>query len=262
MNELMLTKIKTLYWYLKQPKGLQLILNLLKRNTSYKSRENTKAGAERWCAQNAIDTESALKQLFADSNGTYINPKEAFPKEFEYAMHKLNTSPYKMGGGGNLFLLYNACELLQAKYVAETGVAYGWSSLSILVSLVKRKGSLLVSTDMPYAKMGNEAFVGIVVPPELRPNWNLIRESDISGLPKALKSVPYLDLIHYDSDKSYLGRMLSYPKLYEKLRVGGLFVSDDINDNAAFRDFCDRRHIHPTIIFFDNKYVGAFIKSV
>ena len=165
-----------------------------------------------------------------------------------------------MGGQGNIVLLYNICERIGARFVLETGVAYGWSSLSILLSLKDRDKSLLVSTDMPYAKMGNEDYVGIAVPPGLKNCWKLIREPDISSLPKALSEVPHLDVVHYDSDKSYLGRMMSYPKLYNKLRQGGIFISDDINDNIAFKHFCQKLNKIPVIVPFEDKYVGIIVK--
>ena len=113
---------------------------------------------------------------------------------------------------------------------------------------------------MPYAKMGNEDYVGTVVLPKLKTHWQLIRESDISGLPKALKNIPYLDVVHYDSDKSYLGRMITYPKLYNKLRKGGFFISDDINDNLAFKHFCEKHNQTPVVIPFENRYVGVIVK--
>src|SRR6185295_5950908 len=233
---------------------------LLKRRTVYLSRENTRAEAEKWCKENAADTGSALHQIFPEIKTPVLNLESAFPQEFSYAHEKVKNTPYKMGGQGNIILLYNLCEHITAKYVIETGVAYGWSSLSILLSLAKRPGTSLTSTDMPYAKMGNEDYVGIVVPPELKSHWTLLRESDVSGLPKALKNQPYLDLVHYDSDKSYLGRMTSYPALYDKLRTGGVFISDDINDNLAFKHFCEQHQKRPVITQFENKYVGIFIK--
>ena len=125
---------------------------------------------------------------------------------------------------------------------------------------MKRPGTLLVSTDMPYAKMGNDDYVGTVVPPDFKTRWELIRESDVSGLPKALKHVPYLDVIHYDSDKSYSGKMRIYPMLYGKLRKGGILISDDINYNVAFKDFCKKQNKQAIIVPFENRYVGFFIK--
>jgi hypothetical protein len=257
----MFTKIKRIGWYLKQPKGSQLVLNLVRQRTYYKKRENTRTEAEAWCRQLAVDTRTALKQLFHDNKLVYREVEELFPEELQYARRKVETTPYKMGGGGNMSLLYIVCEKIQARYAIETGVAYGWSSLAILLSLNKRSDGMLVSIDMPYPAMGNEDYVGIVIPPQLKGSWRLFREPDISGLPKALKSVPHLDLVHYDSDKSYLGRMISYPKLYDKLRTGGVFVSDDIGDNLAFKHFCDANNIYPVIIDFEKKFVGVFVKG-
>lgn len=256
----MFSKLQTIAWYLKQPKGMTLIWLLLKRKTIYASKENTRSESEEWCRENSTDTSIALTHLFPDMKLTVKNPETEFPGEFSYAYQKAKASPFKMGGQGDTILLYNLCEYIQARYVFETGVAYGWSSLSILLSLSKRPGSLLTSTDMPYAKMGNDDYVGTAVPQKLKAQWKLIRESDVSGLPKGLEEIPYLDLVHYDSDKSYLGRMISYPKLYNKLRQGGIFISDDINDNLAFKHFCETKGKRPIIVSFDNRYVGVFIK--
>lgn len=256
----MINKFKTFIWFLRQPKGLTLIANLVKRKTIYRKHEKTRKEAADWCKMKAVDTITGLNILFPDHDAKYVLPENLFPAEFEYARSKFKNTPYKMGGPGNMVMLYNICEYTRAKYVAETGVAYGWSSLSILLSLSRRDGSLLVSTDMPYAKMGNKQYVGIVVPEQLKKNWILIQESDISGLPKAFKKVPYLDVVHYDSDKSYVGRMISYPVLYNKLREGGIFISDDIQDNLYFKQYCDKLGVDPVIISCESKYVGVFIK--
>jgi len=69
------------------------------------------------------------------------------------------------------------------------------------------------ATGVP-AKMNNEEFVGVVVMDSLRRNWELIREPDRNGIKKALnKFGGNIDLCHYDSDKSYYGRMYAYPIL-------------------------------------------------
>lgn len=256
----MLKKLETLKWYLQQPKGLSLIINLVKRNTIYKSLEKSADQSMEWCRKNAITTYEALQILFPDKQIQFVDVAEMYSKEFSVAKSKMATTPFKMGGMGNIDLLYNVCELMRATFVAETGVAYGWSSLAILLSISKRVGSKLISTDMPYAKMGNENYVGIVVPENLRPNWLLIQESDTSGLPKGFAKVPHLDIVHYDSDKSYLGRKITYPILYDKLKKGGLFISDDIGDNISFKHFCEKVKAKPLIIQFNTQYVGLFIK--
>lgn len=200
----------------------------------------------------------ALKKITNSSESARV--KSLYEKIFIDAEEKASSVPVKMGGQGNIDLLYYLSEHINATNVIETGVAYGWSSLSLLLSISKRKGKL-ISTDMPYAKMGNEKFVGCVVPDELKESWTIIRRPDISGLPKALKEMPSFDICHYDSDKSYRGRMWAYPKLWKHLRPGGIFISDDIGDNIAFKDFSDSVGQKPYIVNFKNQFVGVLIKT-
>ena len=150
--------------------------------------------------------------------------------------------------------------------MVETGVAYGWSSLAILSGLASSKGRL-ISTDMPYLQMGNDKYVGCVVPEDLKAHWKIIRRADRQGLPVALEELGTLDMCHYDSDKTYAGRMWAYELLWNALRPGGYFVSDDIDDNLAFADFSEEKSLVPVVVRPDNpnqstKYVGVLIKPI
>ncbi len=65
---------------------------------------------------------------------------------------------------------------------------------------------------MPYAKLNNEPFVGIVVTESLRPSWTLIRLPDRNGLNRAIAQFNgTIDFAHYDFDKTYYGRDFAYP---------------------------------------------------
>lgn len=254
-----MNKLKTLAWYLGQPSGIKLVRNVLLQNTLYKSREATAAESVKWCAARAIDNEAFFRKQFPGSP----QPQDPFvvhADDYHFALQKVTETPYKLGGAGNTFLLYNCCKFMKAKSVIETGVAYGWSSLSVLLALREFPDAKLYSTDMPYANMGNEDFVGVVVPDKYRKQWELFKEADVSAMPKILKRVQSWDIVHYDSDKSYVGRMQTYPKLWRRLRSGGMFISDDIQDNVAFRDYSEKIGVTPTVISFDNKYVGVMIK--
>lgn len=166
-------------------------------------------------------------------------------------------SAVRMGGAADLQLLHAAVVLSGARSVVETGVAYGWSSLAILSGMSERPGARLVSVDMPYPKMGNEAFVGIVVPERMRPSWRLIREPDRRGLEKAIVSLGgAVDLCHYDSDKSYWGRRYGFERMWNSLRPGGVFISDDIQDNMAFREFMSRKQVDFAVTTYIGKYIG------
>lgn len=55
--------------------------------------------------------------------------------------------------------------------------------------------------------------------------------------------------------------MWAYHELFAHLRSSGVLISDDIGDNAAFKDFCEANDIQPKIVSFEGKYVGVFIKD-
>jgi predicted O-methyltransferase YrrM len=197
--------------------------------------------------------------------GVPISVRALEPDRFEAAEAVSASAPVKMGGAGHLDLLYNAAEAVSAVRVIETGVAYGWSALALLLSLANRPGALLISTDLPHVKRkGSEAYVGAVVPADLRGVWKVIARADREALPEAIRMAAPIDLCHYDSDKSYAGRAWAYPLLWEALRSGGLFISDDVGDNLAFCHFCDRVGVEPVV--FESvaskgkKYVGALLK--
>ena len=153
--------------------------------------------------------------------------------------------------------------LIQANNVLETGVAYGWSSLAILSALEKTKGkSHLISVDMPYPASKSNKYVGIVVPRRLRQNWEIIELPDRPGIKKAIKKSSYkFDLIHYDSDKSKRGRDYSYSLLWESLKINGILISDDIEDNLAFYNFVNKKRIKYFFIKYNNKYIGIAKKN-
>ncbi len=251
-------KLKTALWYLSKGYVEQFLRNVIIK-LNYK-KENTRKESTLWCNEVKIPFENALFQL-AGNGVKLISFEKSYPSEIKNAENIVSKLPFKMGGAANLDLLYNIAELLGAKEILETGVACGWSSMALLLSLNNRNGTKLISTDMPYANLNNEAYVGCVVPDALRKIWTLYRGPDIVTLPKALKEVDYIDLCHYDSDKSYTGRMWAYPLLWNKIRKGGLFISDDINDNFAFKDFALKINKNPIVIEFNGKFIGFIRKD-
>ncbi|MGZ5273361.1 MAG: class I SAM-dependent methyltransferase [Kaistella sp.] len=248
---------KTLVGYVKRPDlypelGRKIIKNIFNRKSAFRGKERTTM----WAKTQAVTQEKAIKQLF----GIKMEPfQEVFPTALQHALQKEMECPIKMGGAGALELIYYACEFTAAKSAVETGVAYGWSSLAALLSLQKRDG-ILYSSDMPYLSQNGDQYVGFVVPEELKKHWKLFRHADKESLPKIFGEVKEADVIHYDSDKSYEGRTWAYSELYRHLRKGGVFISDDIGDNAAFQDFCEAKNIIPTIVKFQEKFVGVFVK--
>ena len=91
-------------------------------------------------------------------------------------------------------------------------------------------------------------------------NQEPVEQPDRQALPKALEQMPQIDMCYYDSDKSCSGRMFAYPLLWDALRQGGIFVSDDIDDNFAFMDFCEKYGLEPLIAKNGERFVGVIRK--
>lgn len=245
-------------YYAKRPQlypelTRKLYKNIFQRNSATKGKDESLE----WCKSIAVSEDEAIKKYFFKDEK--INLTKLFPEEMSYAYKQEESCPVKMGGAGALNIIYAINDKLQSKNVLETGVAYGWSSLAVLLSISKRSGKLY-SSDMPYATKNNDNFVGIVVPEKLKPFWKLFRFADKESLPKIFLEQNDFDFIHYDSDKSYYGRMWAYNILWPKLKEGGIFMSDDVADNSAFMDYCIKNNFKPIIINFDDKYAGFIFK--
>lgn len=255
----MLEKLKTALWFLRNPPFWAQAIELVRRKLTDADRhEALRPEATQWAAERAVSAREALERagIYQPSSGPFPLLPEALVDE---ATRRANSAQVAMGGPGDLGLLYAAVTLTKPRAVIETGVAYGWSSLAILAAM--ETGGRLISVDMPYAKMNNEPWVGIAVPDALKANWTLIREPDRNGLEKAIRAAGgAIDLCHYDSDKSYPGRQYAYPRLWKALRPGGLFISDDIQDNFAFRDFCAENGLDFQVTESAGKFVGLVRK--
>lgn len=254
----MIEKIRTVIWFIKRPSFYLHLLVLIRERIFPSPKENTSVEATQWCQQHARSTDEFLNNIGVNAPVDVMNE---FKQEILDAERTVNNVPLKMGLGGAVSLLYNLAEHVGAMRIIETGISYGWSSLFFLYSLNKREGSTLISTDMPYPKMDNESYVGIVVPENLRYNWQILRSPDRSALPGAIRSLGSIDVCHYDSDKTYRGRMWAYPRLWRALRPGGIFISDDIGDNIAFMEFAIDVGAEPHVVEFDGKYIGIIEKN-
>lgn len=255
-------KLKTGAWFLVRPscwaQAVELGLRKLRPNHD---KPALRTAARDWAAARAVSVSDALAVVGLSQAKSLSIPRLS-DELVDEARRQAVRSAVKMGGAGDIDLLYAATVLSNAERVVETGVAYGWSSLAVLAALCRREVGQLISVDMPYPKLNNEDFVGIVVPEKLRAPWILIREPDRNGLRKAISQLGgSIDLCHYDSDKSWWGRRFAYPLLWNALNPGGVFISDDIQDNFAFREFVEERQPRFAITEYEGKYVGIVRKA-
>ena len=253
----MINKILIILWYVLHPKYYLHFFSLIKRKFlfNHDTIEN-RHKAHEWAAAKAVPYNDALKKLNLDGDLIGLD------NDTIIEAHKLEAkSSVRMGGSGHIHLLYDCVRLLKAQKVIETGVAYGWSSLAILKALHQSSNGKLYSVDMPYPRKKNENDVGIVVPEYLKKNWILIRKPDNPGIFNALSiSGGQIDLCHYDSDKSWWGRHYAYPILWKSLKSGGLFISDDIQDNLYFAEYVKDKSFKFAIVEFKGKFIGIIRK--
>jgi predicted O-methyltransferase YrrM len=179
----------------------------------------------------------------------------------EEASDRVSRIPCAMGGPGDIQLIYAITRLTGARHLLETGVAHGWSSLAFLNAARDNGGGHLASTDRPYPGDNSAAYVGIAVDKALREHWTLVREPDRNGLHKAIAKLQgRVDVAHYDSDKTYRGRQFGYAVIWDALRPGGAFISDDIQDNLAFAHFVGAAGARFGVMETAGKFVGIAIK--
>jgi predicted O-methyltransferase YrrM len=257
------SRTEMLGWFAKHP-SMYRELSRMTRNRIARAlgiqpdRDIEAARGAAACAEWCIPTEEAYRRLGLTEG---MSLAERYPDEWREAERRTAAVPVAMGGAANFELLYDLVRSLRPDRVLETGVALGWSSLAILLALESLGHGELVSIDMPYPGMKNDAFVGIAVPPRLHSRWTLIRRPDRDVLRSTVRRLGSIDLAHYDSDKSRPGRAFAYPTLWRALRPNGVLVSDDIADNPVFDEFARQVERDPIVIRKDvDNCLGILVK--
>jgi predicted O-methyltransferase YrrM len=253
--------VRTTLWFVERPPFWPHAAALAARKfRSTRDTPTERRAATAWAEDRAVDVRSALTAVGIAATG---NDVPRLPRALrDEAQALADSASVAMGGPGDIDLLYAAVLLSGAERVVETGVAYGWSSLAILAALEAAGKGSLASVDMPYPLLDNEAFVGVAVPQRFRARWTLVRRPDRFGLKSALAGFGgRIDLCHYDSDKSFGGRRYGYRLMWNALRPGGLFISDDIQDNLAFKEFVEEQGCVFAVTRYEGKYVGIARKA-
>ena len=259
------SKLLTLAWFAARP---ELHRELLRRITAFNVRTARSVAKDRldkrsgvaWCRAVVAPVDELVAQGFVAVDAPTLSANHG--TELQEAAVRFAAAGGTMGGPAHLDVLYRVTRHLNPSVVVETGVAAGWSSLAILLSLAEEDADgRLWSADMPYPKRDNERFVGCVVPADLQSRWELVRCADRDALPQILSSCGRVDFAHYDSDKSISGRSFGYRTLWAALRDGGVLMSDDIEDNLAFRDFVETVGRRALVIRKDGDNYAGLIRK-
>ena len=238
---------------LNKKKFLQIIKKLI-----IKFEKNTSTEAKNWAK---LKTKFSTEE-FCRSIDSFLYDEILFDIKLikDEADRKLSKLDVKLGGGGNYILLYFLVRKFRPKTVVETGVAAGWSSLSILRALRKNGIGKLYSSDFPYFRLENpEQYVGYLAKNEINKiDWFLDIRGDDLAIPEILKriGVNNIDLFHYDSDKSYSGRDIVLKTLNPKINSKTIMIFDDIQDNLHFKKLTEQRKNGYFVLEFKGKYLG------
>ena len=238
---------------MKSPSSAKTILGKIAKRIKNKPGSLSVENNLKWIKKHCTNLDLSLDQDFDQAELTLLaDTTKKNEKRYE------NGSISKLGGGGAYPLLYWIVRKIQPLVAVETGVAAGYSSNAILMALEANKAGHLYSSDFPYLRLENaESHIGLIVDKKLKTRWTLLIKGDRANLPKIHKSVTQIDLIHYDSDKTYKGRKYAIDLLQTKSTSNTVIVMDDIQDNAYFHDYVSKNKPEKwSIIKFDNKFVG------
>lgn len=247
--------INTIKFTLKSPKRfLELADKVLKRFTDKKNSLSI-SNHMQWLDSKTIDFEKFANDM---DQSLWIESVDVSNNIEKRAADIISKTPIKLGGGGIYPLIYFVTRLKKPNCVVETGVAAGYSTQTFLEALDKNGKGVLYSSDFPYFRINNpEKYIGILVEERLKTNWNLFIEGDKINLPKIVNMVENIDLFHFDSDKSYEGRIFATDIIKKKLSKNAIVFYDDINDNTHFYDYVNQEKINNYKIFkFKGKYIG------
>jgi len=232
-------------------RGLVMVRKVLTRVTDPRAyREHRESLA--WLASEAQDPATVAQSIAPE---LWNEALEFGAGLRERAVPILERIGQDMGGGGDYEFLYWLTRLRRPEVVVETGVAAGWTSQAFLAALARNGVGRLYSSDFPLFRNQNpETAIGCLVEPALRANWELCSDGDAINLPLILARVSHVDLVHYDSDKSYSGRDFAVRLLRPSLAPDGLIVMDDLHNNSWFHDDISRASGPYTILGEGGRY--------
>ena len=117
-------------------------------------------------------------------------------------------------------------------------MAAGFTSYAFFEAIKKNNMGTLYSSDFPYFRLPNpEKFIGIIVPNNIKINWNLFIKGDENNILEIKKKISSVDLIHYDSDKTYKGRKNFMKLVSDLVHDQTYLIMDDLHDNSFFLDY-------------------------
>ena len=143
------------------------------------------------------------------------------------------------------------------RQVVETGVARGVLTSFILQALAVNGEGHLWSIDLPPVLPQWHEASAAAVSDDLRGRWTLVRGASRRRLPGLLQSLSGIDVFIHDSLHTQRNMRFELALGWAALRNGGILVSDDVDENTAFVDFC-RAHDVQSVVAQEELKPGKF----
>lgn len=157
-------------------------------------------------------------------------------------------------------ICYFLTRLIKPNFFIETGVLHGLTSSFILEGLAKNERGKLLSIDYPsyfnqvptnkdghYDCLPKGKEPGWLIPENLLENWEIMLGKSSEILPKVLREKKAIDIFLHDSEHTYDTMSLEFNLVWPRLRKHGILIADNITDNTAFFDFCNKVSTSPLI---------------
>ena len=236
----------------------------------------------------------SINQIFDD----YLSQEYYFSQIHEKlsSLEKNSIQPNRLGNMKGK-ILYSIVKSSMPTNIIETGVATGYSTSLILMALNENNYGLLNSIDYPNYQSISEKILrdlnykglprtfltfdglksvagyilksnyyhipkgeksGWVIPTELKGRWDVLIGLSEKLLLNVINKVGSIELFFHDSDHSKRNMLFEFDTIWPHLKENGIIVSDDINLNDAFKEFCNKNVFNRAAIY--NGSLGAIIK--
>ena len=113
---------------------------------------------------------------------------------------------------------------------------------------------------MPYYFENAKLLIANLVDKKAYQNWKLLIGPQVNFF-NQFKNKKF-DFCHYDSDKSYSGRVNALKTLSPKITPQTVIIFDDIQDNLHFRDFVNQDRKEFYVLEFEDKFIGIAGKNL
>ena len=133
-----------------------------------------------------------------------------------------------------LISLWNLMLACKPRNIVETGTQYGVSA----ASMGKCKDRFNLTTSIKTFDVEANPLIA----PSSNVEYHLMRSPVRKSFIRYLKDLPFLDIFFHDSDHSYENMTFEFAYAWDIMKCN-ILLSDDIDNNYAFADFCRKRKI-------------------